>query len=258
VKEQHRNSWGWKVSLYLWTKSLAAGAFLVPALRSFLEPGITPLRPGAALVASVFLALTGLLLIADLRQPKRFLWTLTRPQWRSWLTRGSYLIGAYGLLLGVHVGLGLLRREPPRLLISLTLLAAVGTAVYTAFLFGQSKGRDLWQSPLLAPHLVVQALVAGSALFAPEWLSWFLPVNGLLVAGEVFGRHATEDAHRAARLIQEDLRFTTGVLAMGHLVPLAMLWTRSGMSLLASAFALGGLLLWEHLYVQAPQQIPNA
>ena len=32
VKEQHRNSWGWKVSTYLWTKSIAAGAFLVPAL----------------------------------------------------------------------------------------------------------------------------------------------------------------------------------------------------------------------------------
>src|ERR1700741_672088 len=32
VREQHRNSWGWKVSAYLWTKSLAAGAFLVPAV----------------------------------------------------------------------------------------------------------------------------------------------------------------------------------------------------------------------------------
>lgn len=258
VKEQHRNSWGWKVSVYLWTKSLAAGAFLVPALRSLLEPGTQPLRPGAALVASIFLALTGLLLIADLRQPKRFLWTLTKPQWRSWLTRGSYLIGAYGMLLGLHLAAGVLRIEVPRLVTSLTLAAAVATAVYTAFLFGQSKGRDLWQSPLLAPHLVIQALVAGAALFSPEWLSWFLPVNGLLVAGEVFGRHATEDAHRAARLIQEDVRFTTGVLALGHLVPLAMLWTQSGMGLLASGSALAGLLLWEHLYVQAAQQIPNA
>ena len=169
-----------------------------------------------------------------------------------------YLIGAYGMLLGLHLAAGVLRIEVPRLVTSLTLAAAVATAVYTAFLFGQSKGRDLWQSPLLAPHLVIQALVAGAALFSPEWLSWFLPVNGLLVAGEVFGRHATEDAHRAARLIQEDVRFTTGVLALGHLVPLAMLWTQSGMGLLASGSALAGLLLWEHLYVQAAQQIPNA
>ena len=41
------------------------------------------------------------------------------------------------------------------------LLLAAGTAVYTAFLFGQSKGRDLWQSALLAPHLIVQALTGG-------------------------------------------------------------------------------------------------
>jgi formate-dependent nitrite reductase membrane component NrfD len=206
----------------------------------------------------VFLALTGLLLIADLRQPRRFLWTLTKPQWRSWLVRGAYVITGYGLLLAVHVLLGLWRREPPLLLTSVTVGLALGTAIYTAFLFGQSKGRDLWQSPLLAPHLVVQALVAGACLTAPEWLSWLLPVNGLLVAAEVFGRHPTEDAHRAARLIQEDVRFTTGVLAMGHLLPLALLWSNPGLATLASGFVLAGLLLWEHLYVQAPQEIPNA
>jgi Fe-S-cluster-containing dehydrogenase component len=258
VKEQHRNSWGWKVSVYLWTKSLAAGVFMVPALRSFLEPGAYPLRAGISLLAAFFLAVTGLLLIADLRQPQRFLWTLTRPQWRSWLVRGSYAIAGYGLLLGLNIILGFQRTDPPRLLVSLTLLLAVVTAVYTAFLFGQAKGRDLWQSPLLAPHLMIQALVAGAAVVAPEWLSWLLPVNGLLVAGEVFGRHATEDAHRAARLIQEDVRFTTGVLAVGHLLPLALLWSNPGLATLASGFALAGLLLWEHLYVQAPQEIPNA
>jgi Fe-S-cluster-containing dehydrogenase component/formate-dependent nitrite reductase membrane component NrfD len=258
VKEQHRNSWGWRVSVYLWTKSLASGLFLVAALRSFLEPGLHPLKPGVSLLAAVFLGTTGLLLVADLRQPQRFLWTLTKPQWRSWLVRGSYAIAAYGLLLGLNVLLGLRRIDPPSLLVALTLVLAVLTAVYTAFLFGQAKGRDLWQSSLLAPHLLVQALVAGAAFVAPEWLSWLLPVNGLLVAGEVFGRHATEDAHRAARLIQEDVRFTTGVLAVGHLLPLALLWSNPGLATLASGFALAGLLLWEHLYVRAPQEMPNA
>jgi Fe-S-cluster-containing dehydrogenase component len=258
VKEQHRNSWGWKVSTYLWTKSLAAGSFLVPALRSMAFPADAPLRPGASLVAAIFLAVTGALLIADLRQPRRFLWTLTKPQWRSWLTRGSYVIAAYGLLLAVQIALGLFQAAAPALLVSLTVLAAVGTAVYTAFLFGQAKGRDLWQSPLLGLHLFVQALVAGAALFAPGWLGWLLPANGLLVAAEVWGRHPTEDAHRAAHLIQEDVRFTTGVLAIGHLLPLALLWMGPATAALAPGFALAGLLLWDHLYVQAPQQIPNA
>src|SRR5262245_20897375 len=258
VREQHRNSWGAKVSAYLWTKSLAAGCFLVPALMGLAGlPGALPL-PGAALLASIFLALTGALLVWDLRQPARFYWTLTRPQWRSWLVRGAYVITAYGLCLAAHVGLALLRRDAPPFLTGLTVLLAAGTALYTAFLFGQSKGRDLWQSPLLGPHLIVQALLAGACLFEPAWLKLLLPANGLLIAGEVWGRHSTEDAHRAARLIQESPAFTGLVLAAGHLLPLALLWASPAFGFGASFFALLGLLAWEHLYVQAPQRIPNA
>ncbi len=259
VKEQHRNSWGWKVSAYLWTKSIAAGAFAVPALLALTDPAAYVLRPGASVIALLFLAATGLFLVVDLRQPKRFLWTLTRPQWRSWLVRGAYLITAYGLLLTLHVALGIRGAAPPTFLTATTLIAAALTAIYTAFLFGQSKGRDLWQSPLLGPHLAVQALVAGACLFAPSWLRWLLPLNGLLVAGEVFGSHATADARRAAHLIQDDVRFTTGVLVLGHLLPLSLLWTAPvSAESAARSLTLAGLLVWEHLYVQAPQRIPNA
>jgi Fe-S-cluster-containing dehydrogenase component len=258
TREQHRNSWGLKVSAYLWTKSLAAGAFLVPALVSFTGPG-QPAAPGYALVAAFFLALTGLLLVWDLRQPRRFLWTLTRPQWGSWLVRGAYLIAAYGLLLAVHVAAGLWQARLPRAVTGVTALLAASTAVYTAFLFGQAKGRDLWQSPLLGPHLLVQALVAGAVVGQPSWLLWLLPLNGLLVAAEVWGRHPTEDGRRAARLIHEDLRFGTGVLAAGHLLPLALLWGRGeAASLVAGGLVLAGLLAWEHLYVEMPQRVPLA
>ena len=256
VREQHRNSWGWKVSAYLWTKSLAAGCFLVPAIVT-LAAGSS--GPGAAALAAalLFLAATGILLVWDLRQPRRFLWTLTRPQWRSWLTRGSYIIAAYGALLGLQLLLRLGGRPVPRGLTLLTVLLAASTALYTAFLFGQAKGRDLWQSPLLGPHLIVQAMAAGSSLFAPGWLLWLLPLNGLLIAGEAWGHHATEDARRAARLIQEDVRFSTGVLVVGHLLPLTLLWA-TGEAWPAGALALAGLFAWEHLYVQAPQQVPLA
>src|SRR5439155_10050232 len=198
-----------KVSAYLWTKSLAAGCYLVPATAS-LAAGASAPDARALLAALFFLAVTGALLIWDLRQPRRFLWTITKPQWRSWLTRGSYVIAAYGLVLGIELLASLTGRPVSRVLAGLTMLLAASTALYTAFLFGQSKGRDLWQSALLGPHLIVQALTAGAALFEPWWLLWLLPVNGLLVAGEVWGHHATEDARRAARLIQQDVRFSTG------------------------------------------------
>ena len=105
---------------------------------------------------------------------------------------------------------------------------------------------------------MVQALVSGAALFEPSWLLGLLPANGLLVAAEVWGHHQTEDASRAARLIQDDPRFTSGVLVLGHLLPLALLWASPSLSPFGRALALLGLLSWEHLYLQAPQRIPNA
>src|SRR6185436_20168928 len=49
---------------------------------------------------------------------------------------------------------------------------AVLTAVYTAYLFAQAKARDMWQNPLLPPHLLVQALLLGSAALLP-FAAWF-------------------------------------------------------------------------------------
>ena len=45
------------------------------------------------------MGLTGLLLIIDLDRPDRFLYVLLRPQWKSWLVRGAYIITAFGFVL---------------------------------------------------------------------------------------------------------------------------------------------------------------
>ena len=45
-------------------------------------------------------------------------------------------------------------------------LLAAAVAGYTAFLFGQCEGRDLWQTPLLLPILLAQAVVAGGAAYS--------------------------------------------------------------------------------------------
>ena len=64
--------------------------------------------------------------------------------------------------------------------------AAIMVAGYTAFLFGQAEGRDLWQSPVLFWHLIAQAVMVGAGallligfVVAPEdstmiWLTWAL------------------------------------------------------------------------------------
>ena len=48
-------------------------------------------------------ALTGAVLIWDLEHPRRFLYIFTRPQWRSWLVRGAFVIAGYAAVLAAHL-----------------------------------------------------------------------------------------------------------------------------------------------------------
>src|SRR5260370_40966097 len=59
----HRAPWGWPVSLYIWTKAIAAGSYLVAASLAMLGRPFTRTIP---LLSAIFLALTFLLLIGDL------------------------------------------------------------------------------------------------------------------------------------------------------------------------------------------------
>ena len=55
-----------------------------------------------------FSAITGLLLIWDLEHPARFYMIFTRPQWRSWLVKGAFIIAGYSLVLALHFMLSIL------------------------------------------------------------------------------------------------------------------------------------------------------
>ena len=142
----------------------------VPAL--LVLPALDPSSPlwlwAAPVVAGASLAATVGLLIGDLTHPARFYLVLTRPQWRSWLARGGVILSLYGALLAAHFLAALVgRRDWPRELIWAGVPLAVLSAVYTAWLFAQAKARDLWQSPLLPPQLLVQALASGAAALLP-------------------------------------------------------------------------------------------
>src|SRR3954453_15571527 len=130
--------WGWAVVSYIWTKSIAAGGFhAAVAARFALRPDDSAsLQIALEIVAMFFLVLTGILLVVDLKQPKRFLYVLLRPQWQSWLVRGAYIITVYGAVLT----LWLIARifgwtKAADLLLWPGAIFAVLTAVYTAFLF---------------------------------------------------------------------------------------------------------------------------
>ena len=271
--------WGWKVAAYLWTKSIAAGAFLVAALgvgAGFLTADtLTGLAVPA--IGLAFLLLTSLLLVFDLKRPERFLYLVFKPNPRSWLVLGGVILFVAGVLGTLWLLAGFVGSPVAlHLLAWPTALVAAATAGYSAFLFGQAEGRDFWQSPLLLPHLLVAALVGGSAslLLAARavgsasfivgglglvlWAS--LLVSALVLGAELFGAHGTEDARRAARLLTRGplrVPLWAGVAGAGIALPLVLLLSAVPFgSELAAGLALAGLWLWEELWIRAGQMLP--
>lgn len=266
----HRAPWDWRVSLYTWTKSIAAGAYLVAVLAAvfgMIDWTSPLLRWVAPLLALGFLGLTGVILIADLEHPERFYYLFTRPQPKSWLVRGAVVLLVYGAALTAHLIGSLLESVALQQVVAwIGVPAAVAAAVYTAYLFAQAKARDLWQSPLLPPHLAVQAVLAGAAVLVPlapggvvlRWLGTTVALAAaghlLLVWGEITLTHPTAHARFA---VWEMTRgryagwFWTGLALTA--VGLAAPWLGA-----AAPVALGGLVVYEHAYVQAAQAVPLA
>ena len=144
------------------------------------------------------------------------------------------------------------------------------TSIYTAYLFAQAKARDLWQSPLLPPHLLVQTLMAGSAaLLIPAALiepaavvplSWLLATTSLahilLTVGEISLPHATAHVELAMHEMTAGryrTAFRTGLLLAA--IAIAAPWLGP---LVTAPIALVGLFAFEHAYVQAGQSVPLA
>ena len=290
----HSIPWDWRVSLYTWTKGIASGVYLVAAVLVLL--GIVAANSLAWLwatpiISGAFLALTGGLLLWDLEHPARFYLIFTRPQWRSWLVKGAFVIAGYTLVLVAHflaswAGSVSLQKW---LMIAGIPLSAI-TAVYTAYLFAQAKARDMWQNPLLPPHLLLQAVLAGSAvlllfthLFVPPppfdfayfvrwdlvWLTRTLAISSfihlLMVWGEVSLTHPTSHARLAVwEMVRGRYKteFWTGMVLslVGGLLPLLTELNVLDISLGVGGapLALIGLALFENAYVQAGQSVPLA
>lgn len=270
--------WGWEVPAYVWTKAISAGVFLVPflawvlGLQSFSQE-VVWWSVGLALL---FLTFTGLLLIKDLDQPTRFVYVLLRPHWTSWLVRGGYSITVFGGLLTLLAVSEYFEWENLKnITLGLTGLVAIVVAVYTAFLFAQAKGRDFWQSPALAVHMVVHSFLAGAAVMGllvyfkildQAWTSFLTKtmVAGLIVnlgtiLVEMTMAHPTSDAKATVHMIAKGRyksAFWVGIVLVGNIIPLGLLWGgNTFMAAISSVCILVGIYITEKIWVEAPQRI---
>ena len=277
----HETTWKAKVSSYLVTKAVAAGVMAVAALLALLGHSGSQAAVGVMppVVAGFFLAVTGGLLVGDLRRPERFYYLLTRPNRRSWLVKGAWVLGAFAAVCAAWFVAGVAGSSGALEVLAVpAALLAAATAGYTAFLFGQCEGRDLWQTPLLLPTLLAQAAVAGGAAYAaadlfmevpaPAAARWVmlggLGACGLLVAAEV-ASHGTAHVEAAVAAMTKGRyarRFWAGGMVLGLVLPGAAvavaLAADSGAALPAGAglAAVVGMWFYEDSFVRAGQSVP--
>ncbi|WP_245585665.1 4Fe-4S dicluster domain-containing protein [Pseudonocardia asaccharolytica] len=288
----HTRPWGWRVITYLWAKGLGGGALMIASLGILLGVDLGVLTTIVAPALGVAgTAVTGALLVWDLKRPERFLYILLKSNFGSWLVLGAYALAAHAavsgvwLLYGIGVETGLLTASEVvwTILAVLGIPAGVMVAGYTAFLFGQAEGRDLWQSPLLFWHLNVAAVMVGAgalavaalivnttadgAAFVARFLAAAAVLHVLMLLLEYGGRHASRAAAVAAHMITHG-RYAIPFWTLG--VALAVVaaavafpgWNGGGTVLVAVAVAVAGvavqvaLLAYETVFVRAGQDVP--
>ena len=276
----HKVEWGWHVAAYLVTKGVAAGAaMLAPfagelGLRGFARDWLPEI------IALFFTVLTTYLLVVDLARPKLFLTLLTRPNTRSWLVRGAWILIAFSTTVPLAMAARFFGfADAVEVLRWLNAGLGLSVAGYTAFLFAQCEGRDLWQSRLLLPHLLVQACLCGFAVLAPfadashalsTWLVLALLLHLMFANLERRAGHATANARQAAAFLGTvrmgrvarpfRLAVGPGVLIPTALVALANLDRIAPAAPvllgLAGALAIAGLTIYEWVFVRAGQLPP--
>ena len=142
-------------------------------------------------------------------------------------------------------------------------------AIYTAFLFNQARARDLWQTPIQsAIHMLVHAVMAGSVvmmIIAPDSSQWMVSIlfwgsvaNMIIIAKEILLPHDTPDTKKAIELMTKGYYskyFWVGIV-VGSLLPIAILNTVPGLSIIAGGLALVGIYLTEFVRIRVPQMIP--
>ena len=277
--------WGWRVSSYFLTKGISAGLTIALALALLLGADLSSdwAQWGTPLVAGIFLALTGALLVWDLKRPDRFYYLLTKGNPSSWLVKGAWILSAYGAVLGIWFLLGVFGIDGPlETLVWIAAVLGVGVAGYTAFLFAQAEGRDLWQSPTLLWHMVAGAFAAGggAGLYVAVLVdvgdtverasAWAMVggavVLGLLAIAEILTKHPTRNISEAVHHMTRGAYATEwwlGGQLLGVVVPIVLgsfylggaeLWVGA----LGGVAAAAGVWFADDAFVKAGQSVPLA
>lgn len=280
LDNSHDVYWGWKISAYLVTKGIAGGAAMLAPFLALLgvADDTFAARYVPEIAALLFTGITVFLLTVDLARPAMFLSLLTRPNTKSWIVKGAWVLMAFSGVTAAALAARFFGADAAADALRYANVAlGAAAAGYTAFLFAQCEGRDLWQNPRLLWHLLAQALLISAAMlwvFAPAVPLAAVALGAALLhlgfgLTERNGSHETDNARQAASLLpgipawkgskhsafDEGLQLTTAAPALALVLALLgwLSWP-AGLALFAGTAA--GLYWYEQAFVRAGQLPP--
>ncbi len=136
----------------------------------------------------------------------------------------------------------------------------------------------MWQSPLLPFELLAQSSVVSSGVFLAlglvvslssdlqGFLSLVFPVSlAINLLFMLANKFAMPFASEVAMLASRDIthghyrnHFWWGGIALGHIIPFALLLVAPFTVPIAALAAIIGLFFYEYAFVMAPQRVPNS
>jgi formate-dependent nitrite reductase membrane component NrfD len=274
----HDVSWHSAYAIYFFVIGICAGLSFFSFL-SWHRPELAGVRRSAAYLSFALLVVGGMLLIADLSQPLRFLNTLNPfyLQFTSPLAWGALNIAAFGICSVLY--LLALRKDDPkrgRLLALVVALLALGLPIYTGFDLSVHQSRPLWNTPVMPVLFVALAMASGAAVSSllaggnaaaqatlRQYLIWSVGAVGVILVSMLgttnYGGAAEELTFILLTTGSVGLTFVGLGIVAGTVAPLALLVAplgrQQGAVMLAALLVLLGSAALRYAILMVPQQV---
>lgn len=278
----HDVSWHASYAIYFFVIGILAGLSFL-SYGSWITPALRPLREKAAYISLGLLAVGGLLLIADLSQPMRFLNTLNPAylNFSSPLAWGALNIVAFGIVSVLYI-LELKKGQDSargRLLAMIAALLALGLPIYTGYDLTVHQSRPIWNTPIMPVLFVALAIASGSAagsLLAGgnaeaqkvlrEYMLWSTAGVGVALVSILgttnYGGSASELTFMVLTSGTMGTIFVGGGILLGTAAPVAILFlahlrqqATAAMLMLAALLILLGSAALRYALLMGPQQL---
>lgn len=278
----HDVSWHASYAIYFFVIGILAGLSFL-SYGSWITPALRPLREKAAYISLGLLAVGGLLLIADLSQPLRFLNTLNPAylNFSSPLAWGALNIVAFGIVSVLYI-LELKKGQDSargKLLAMIAALLALGLPIYTGYDLTVHQSRPIWNTPIMPVLFVALAIASGSAVGSllaggnaeaqkvlREYMLWSTAGVGVALVSILgtthYGGSASELTFMVLTSGTMGTIFVGGGILLGTAAPVAILFlahlrqqATAAMLMLAALLILLGSAALRYALLMGPQQL---